>query len=264
MQMQCYLKVLLEPDASAKSELGNCQNEEAVNAGMDIHPLPLPPVNEQLLAGLGGGQDAAGGNLDCEAIADEEAAATFPRLEFFFGTALPTSANSTAILDSGTGFGVQSAQGMAFGWNCDGDSNVDYSGGRRGPGRAGGLGLNHFDRWSSCQSSDGSGSAPPVNWELAVPNGTYEVTVYFSFGRYITGSSTCEVEGVNANCEASECVVQRSVAITDGRFTVTGHAFNTRGCHSLNKVVIQSASSTAPAPAPAPLPAPAPAPAPAP
>ena len=55
--------------------------------------------------------------------------------------------------------------------NGDGDPNVDYSSGRRGLGRNDGLGINHFDRNGEC--------AGPVNWEVGVPNGDYDVVVDF-------------------------------------------------------------------------------------
>ena len=46
---------------------------------------------------------------------------------------------------------------------------MNYSGGRRGTNRDGGLGINHFDRNGDCQG--------PVNWEIAVPNGVYTAYV---------------------------------------------------------------------------------------
>ena len=57
-------------------------------------------------------------------------------LEFYYGTAIPaiacTDPACTVILDDGTGFADGRDAGLSYGWNCDGDPNVDYSGGRRG------------------------------------------------------------------------------------------------------------------------------------
>ena len=92
--------------------------------------------------------------------------------EFYFGTAIPTArAGSDAMLDDGTGFasGRGSDGSLTYGWNCDGDPDVNYAGGRRGTNRDGGLGINHFDRNGECPG--------PVNWEIAVPNGVYTAYV---------------------------------------------------------------------------------------
>ena len=91
--------------------------------------------------------------------------------EFYFGTALPTNAGDHAILDDGTGFKAGRDDDLDYGWDCDGDTNVDYSGGRRGTSRDGGLGIMHFDRSSTCSGD--------VNWQLAVTNGDYHVHVDF-------------------------------------------------------------------------------------
>ena len=40
------------------------------------------------------------------------------------------------MLDDGTGFAT-GRDGYDYGWDCDGDVDVDYSGGRRGLGRDG-------------------------------------------------------------------------------------------------------------------------------
>jgi hypothetical protein len=45
---------------------------------------------------------------------------------------LPASARDGAILDDGTGFAAGREQGLEYGWSCDGDPAVDYSGGIRG------------------------------------------------------------------------------------------------------------------------------------
>ena len=95
----------------------------------------------------------------------------FIQRTFYFGTELPATAPRDAILDDGTGFKAGRDQGLSYGWNCDGDPNVDYSSGRRGLGRNDGLGINHFDRNGEC--------AGPVNWEVGVPNGDYDVVVDF-------------------------------------------------------------------------------------
>jgi hypothetical protein len=94
--------------------------------------------------------------------------------QFFFGTGLPAAAKDGAIVDDGTGFANGRDQGLNYGWSCDGDSNVDYSGGRRGTGRDDGLGINHFDRVGTCGTTD---APKAVNWELEVSNGVYAVLV---------------------------------------------------------------------------------------
>ena len=99
-------------------------------------------------------------------------------LQFFFGTALPASAASDAVLDVGTSDQTTTAGhsgGHTFGWNCDGVGGQDYSSGRRDLSRgSGGKGLNHFDRDNTCQGD--------VNWVVSVPNGEYTVMVDFGNG----------------------------------------------------------------------------------
>ena len=67
--------------------------------------------------------------------------APFGPATFYFGSAMPAGANAQAVLDTGIGFGVDRDQGYDYGWDCDGDTNVDWSGGRREAGRDGGLGV---------------------------------------------------------------------------------------------------------------------------
>jgi hypothetical protein len=107
-------------------------------------------------------------------------------LEIYFGTELPTSAGTSAILDDGSGFTYRDMPGggLSYGWDCQGDAAVDYSGGRRGLDRDNGLGINHFDRDGTCPGK--------VNWQIAVPNGAYTVTVDFGEDAWTHG---CEVEG---------------------------------------------------------------------
>ena len=107
------------------------------------------------------------------------------RVEFYFGTAIPDGADPGAILDDGTGFATNREGGLDYGWDCDGETNVDYSGGRRGLDRDSGLGINHFDRNGQCPG--------PVNWQIAVPNGVYTATVDFGEAHY---QHACAIEGV--------------------------------------------------------------------
>ena len=95
--------------------------------------------------------------------------------EFYFGSSLPDTAGSDAILDDATGFAAGRDNGLSYGWDCDGDTNVNYSGGKR-DNRNGGLGLNHFDRDGTCGTTTDPGN---VNWSVAVPNGVCTVNVDF-------------------------------------------------------------------------------------
>ena len=111
-------------------------------------------------------------------------------VEVYFGTDVPASAcpesGCTVVLDDGTGFATSRGDaGLDYGWDCDGDINVDYSGGRRGLDRDSGLGINHFDRNGQCPG--------PVNWQIAVPNGVYTATVDFGEDHY---QHACAIEGV--------------------------------------------------------------------
>ena len=112
------------------------------------------------------------------------------RVEFYFGTSIPDGADPGAILDDGTGFGTNREGGLDYGWDCDGDTNVDYSGGRRATNRDDGLGINHFDRDGTCGTTANPGR---VNWQLAVPNGDYLATVDFGEDHY---QHACAIEGV--------------------------------------------------------------------
>ena len=95
----------------------------------------------------------------------------FGTATFYFGTSIPTNANADAILDDGTGFAANRDGGLSYGWDCEGDTSVNYAGGRRGLGRDGGLGINHFDRNGDCGTTSDPGR---VNWQIAVPNGAYD------------------------------------------------------------------------------------------
>jgi hypothetical protein len=151
--------------------------------------------------------------------------------EFYFGTALPGVAAPHAVLDEGRGFGRNMIGGLRYGWDCDGNANVDYSSGRRNTSRGGGLGLNRFDRWNTCGSTDLS-----VNWQLELPNGEYSVAVIFDEG----SKQSCKIQGMNANCGSSHerCEVKKDVRVDNGTFTITGysHASSNHQCHSVSKV----------------------------
>ena len=155
-------------------------------------------------------------------------------LEFYYGTVLPgiacTDSACTAVLDDGTGFADGRDAGLSYGWNCDGDNNVDYSGGRRGLDRDGGLGINHFDRNGQCPG--------PVNWEVKVANGNYNVEVDFGEDHY---QHACAIEGVVQCPGGADCSVAIPVSVTDGRFTVTGYSHDTGTCHSISRVKITTA-----------------------
>ena len=61
---------------------------------------------------------------------------------------------------------------LSYGWDCDGDTNVDFSAGQRSPPRET-YGMNHFDRYGECVGGS-------TSWSLAVPNGAYQVAVDFA------------------------------------------------------------------------------------
>jgi len=152
-------------------------------------------------------------------------------LTFYFGTELPDG--EEGILDTGAGF--KSHSGLSFGWDCNGDVTVDYSSGRRNLGRGGGLGLNHFDRDNTCKNGP---EYLPVHWNVALPNGEYDVTV--DFPEYYHQDCTVEGEhwcGPETNNKA--CVVSKKVTVTDGKFTLQGFGHDSGKCHSVAKVVIK-------------------------
>ena len=156
------------------------------------------------------------------------------RVEFYFGTAIPDGADPGAILDDGTGFATNREGGLDYGWDCDGDTNVDYSGGRRATSRDDGLGINHFDRDGTCGTTANPGR---VNWQLAVPNGDYLATVDFGEEHY---QHACEMEGVVACPDGEDCVVtNQPVTVADGLFTVTGYSHDVGTCHSISLVRLE-------------------------
>ena len=130
------------------------------------------------------------------------------------------------------------------GWDCDGDTNVDWSGGRRGLNRDGGLGINHFDRNGQCGTTADPGNA---NWQVAVPNGDYNVMVDFgeSVVRSDLGGASllCSVEGILACPDFvagdTDCMFQDRVTVTDGKFTVTGYSHDSGACHSVSLVRLE-------------------------
>jgi hypothetical protein len=154
-------------------------------------------------------------------------------LEVYFGPELPDGAGPYAILDDGTGFKEDRGDsGYDYGWDCDGDIDVDYSGGRRGTGRDGGLGINHFDRNGAC--------ATRVNWQIAVPNGEYTALVDFGEDSYTQG---CETEGElchdamgGTGAAGTGCSYEGPVTVNDGQFTITGYSHDSGLCHSISKV----------------------------
>ena len=102
-------------------------------------------------------------------------------------------------------FRISRGGGLDYGWDCDGDVNVDYSSGRRGLDRDDGLGLNHFDRNGDCRGD--------VNWQIAVPNGAYDVVVDFGEPSWTGG---CEVEGAVVCPNSGECVFANTIWVSDG------------------------------------------------
>eukprot|EP01043_Picozoa_sp_COSAG02_P032728 COSAG02_NODE_2201_length_9535_cov_20.999364_2_plen_385_part_00 len=168
-------------------------------------------------------------NVNDVAQSRGEPPAPISSVEFFFGTELPEHASLGAILDDGTGFAWdRDGSGLSYGWDCDGDTIVDYSGGRRGLNRDNGLGINHFDRDGTCGTTENPGR---VNWQIAVPNGEYKATVDFgeSIVRTDTGGASvaCEVEGElvcpgMATGETDCIFLDQPVLVTDGFFTITG------------------------------------------
>ena len=120
------------------------------------------------------------------------------------------------------GFSTGRDEGLDYGWDCSGDTNVDYSGGRRGLDRDQGLGLNHFDHDSTCSG--------PVNWQISVPNGAYNVDVNFGEDSAAAGWGKCAVDhvGEDANnyLEVEKevacfwrpgCDFQDTVVVEDGK-----------------------------------------------
>jgi hypothetical protein len=173
--------------------------------------------------------------VECISGCPHPAPLRFP-MEFFFGSYSPKQ-RFQAILDAGQGYSEHNRG--TYGWNCDGDVNVDYSSGRRGLDRECGNGLNHFDEQSTCKVGD---DFKPVNWEVRVPNGPYDVMVDFGCAAR-DDRSGCMVEGQLA-CEGKEsgpCVFQSRVEVTDGRFTITGYGQDAKKCHSLSHVVLKEA-----------------------
>jgi hypothetical protein len=168
--------------------------------------------------------------------------------EFYFGSAMPDVAGPDAILDDGTGFAA-GRDGLSYGWDCEGDTDVNYSGGRRGTNRDSGLGMNHFDRSGTCGTTADPGR---VNWSLEVPNG--ECTINVDFGESVVradlGNSEvhCEVEGQMVcdegtlgyqSTDPNHCVVTNDVVtVDDGRITVTGYSHDTGRCHSISMVMV--------------------------
>ena len=130
---------------------------------------------------------------------------------------------------------------------------VDYFSGKRAPPREV-YGLNHFDRHGACVSGlDADGvdwGLRPVNWNVGVANGFYEVSVDFAADS--TGWDNCatdaqgeaalwnvEVEGKIACYHKPGCMYEDVVWVTDGKLTITGysHFFEGYGsCHSIAKV----------------------------
>ena len=68
------------------------------------------------------------------------------------------------------------------------------------------------------------------NWNVAVPNGDYQVEVDFGEDHYTLG---CEVEGVIVCPDSGACNFVGVVTVSDGQFTVTGHGHDTGQCHSI-------------------------------
>ena len=207
-----------------------------------------------------GKECTGGGGLFCDADENYMAA------EFYFGTALPASDACTGalghgtdgtdycygdtadpILDDGMGFSTGRDGGMDFGWDCDGDTNVDFSAGRRAPPRET-YGLNHFDRYGECVGS-------PTNWQLAVPPGAYEVDVDFAADSRGWDGAQCSdlhvgedavafltVEGNVACSFRPGCMYSDVVIVADGKLTITGYSHTVGGgtCHSIAFVKIKT------------------------
>ena len=187
--------------------------------------------------------------------------------EFYFGTEMPASDactgagghgsdgddvycfgdTATPILDDGMGFSTGRDGGMDYGWDCDGDTNVDFSAGRRAPPRET-YGMNHFDRYGECVGGD-------TSWSLAVPNGAYQVAVDFAADSRNWDGAQCselhvgeeaanflEVESELACPHRPGCMFSDVVIVTDGKLTITGYSHTVGGgtCHSIAFVKVKT------------------------
>eukprot|EP00929_Paragymnodinium_shiwhaense_P101644 TRINITY_DN6478_c0_g2_i4.p1 TRINITY_DN6478_c0_g2~~TRINITY_DN6478_c0_g2_i4.p1 ORF type:complete len:941 (+),score=349.61 TRINITY_DN6478_c0_g2_i4:1122-3944(+) len=180
--------------------------------------------------------EAASYRTECVEGCPTPAVLKFP-MDFYFGAYMPVQ-RFKGILDEGTGFSEHNKG--TYGWTCDGNSAVDYRAGKSGLTVGCSNGKIAFDSAGTCKAGD---EYLPVNWELRVPNGFYNVEV--DFGCAADGSfDGCMVEGemVCQNMPQGACCKYNSkVEVTDLRFTVTGFNKGAKKCDSLSRVTIKEA-----------------------
>lgn len=160
---------------------------------------------------------------------------------------------ATPILDNGMGFSTGRDGGMDYGWDCNGDVDVDFTSGRRGTHRET-YGMNHFDRHGACVDILDGINQKPTSWSLAVPNGGYHVMVDFAADSRKWNGDICKIQHVGEDAvnflevggkvacpHRPGCMFDDNVVVTDGKLTITGYS-HTAGetCHSIAFVKVQS------------------------
>jgi len=179
----------------------------------------------------------------CSSMPEQDAGPSLAET-FYFGKELPSSETGVA-LDAGAGFGATTADGLAYGWSCErASSDMNFARSKSLESFLG-MGMAKIDKRGVCLSGTedkkDADSWPPVTWELEVPNGSYQVEVLFPNDK----NSGCMVEGVLA-CEdqpdeSDYCRYQGTVAVSDGRLTITGYSIKSGLCTRIAKVSIASA-----------------------
>jgi len=165
---------------------------------------------------------------------------------WYFGQELPSY--EKVALDAGAGFGKgpDTSDGLTYGWNCAGDTDVHFQWGRRKRQSFLDIGKTNIDLLARCKSGWlWKRNWKPVNWEVALPNGDYNVEVIFpgddTDGCEVEGEPACASGDSNTMTDFEFCKYQKIVKVSDGRLTVTGFSYFSKKCKSLAKVSISSA-----------------------
>jgi parallel beta-helix repeat protein len=146
-------------------------------------------------------------------VNDDAAATTYARINFSrAGSPVPVG----YLADTGSVFGNR-GNGLSYGWNLDNRANARDRNSTRSPDE-------RYDSFNHMQKNNGN-----FQWEIAVPNGTYQVQVVAGDANNFDSIFKINVEGVlavNGTPTSSNRWIAGTVTVnvTDGRLTISNAA----------------------------------------
>ena len=179
-----------------------------------------------------------------------------PNSTYARGGAVVVLENDRILRDHGYQFGTRDRSSRQYGWSCSLDQN-----GRGGDAACPGgyfgivsatrtendtIDNTYTSQFSRCPCPDGR---RPV-WEMAVPNGVYNITTWHNMGEQITSfrAHKCTMEHVQQTQRSGFFDAREArnftstVEVADGRFTLSSEHVSQSSCQYMNRIRVQSVS----------------------